>query len=179
MTRKLQFRTEMKECNASEFVMDLLEDAECFPVQKDSLNNEKYFYENGYGGERTYGGNRKHEGIDILTSNNRPGYFSVCSVSDGTVEKIGWLKLGGYRIGIRSDNGMYYYYAHLDSYADGIAEGKRVKAGEVIAKMGDTGYGTEGTHGKFPVHLHFGIYYNQDGKEKSLNPYYLLKYLDE
>ena len=45
--------------------------------------------------------------------------------------------------------------------------------------MGDTGYGKEGTHGKFPVHLHFGIYYNENGEERSLNPYYLLKYLDE
>lgn len=179
MTRKLQFRSEMKEICGSEFVGVLLEDAECFPVHRDSRDGESYYYEDGYGGERTYGGNRKHEGIDILTSNNQTGYFEVCSISDGVVEKIGWLELGGYRIGIRSDNGMYYYYAHLDSYADGIAEGKRVRAGEVIAKMGDTGYGVEGTHGKFPVHLHFGIYYSQNGEEKSLNPYYLLKYLDE
>ena len=115
MSRKLQFRSDMKEYCDGEFAGALLEDAECFPVQKDSHGGESYYYEDGYGGERTYGGNRKHEGIDILTSNNQPGYFSICSVSDGTVEKIGWLKLGGYRIGIRSDNGIYYYYAHLDS----------------------------------------------------------------
>jgi murein DD-endopeptidase MepM/ murein hydrolase activator NlpD len=41
--------------------------------------------------------------------------------------------------------------------------------------MGDTGYGKEGTRGQFPVHLHFGIYYNQGEEEKSVNPYRVLQ----
>ena len=32
-------------------------------------------------------------------------------------QQIGWLKLGGYRIGIRSKQGYYVYYAHLQQYA--------------------------------------------------------------
>ena len=46
--------------------------------------------------------------------------------------------------------------------------------------MGDTGYGTEeGTKGKFPVHLHLGIYVYDKGQEISVNPYPALKYVEE
>jgi hypothetical protein len=45
--------------------------------------------------------------------------------------------------------------------------------------MGDTGYSKrEGTTGKFPVHLHLGIYIYKDGKEISVNPYAALKYVE-
>ena len=43
--------------------------------------------------------------------------------------------------------------------------------------MGNTGYGPEGTKGKFDVHLHFGIYIDKKCKE-SINPYYSLKYIE-
>ena len=107
-----------------------------------------------------------------MSGNNEEGYFPVISMTDGVVEKKGWLELGGYRLGIRSPSGGYYYYAHLNSYADGIEEGKEIKAGSVIGTMGSTGYGEEGTSGKFDVHLHLGIYYGDD--EISFNPYALL-----
>lgn len=93
--------------------------------------------------------------------------------------KKGWLTLGGYRIGIRAPHGAYYYYAHLDHYADNIEEGTPVKAGEIIGYMGDTGYGEEGTVGQFDVHLHFGIYLTIDKKEVSINPYCILRSLEE
>ena len=45
--------------------------------------------------------------------------------------------------------------------------------------MGDSGYGEEGTIGKFDVHLHFGIYLPMDGngseQEISVNPYEVLR----
>lgn len=164
------------DCTAKE-VRTLMQEMECFPVQEDATGQESWYFENGYGAERTYGGNRSHEGIDIMSTKSEPGYFQVQSVSDGTIEQIGWLPLGGYRIGIRSESGFYYYYAHMDSYAEGIKEGRKVLAGEVLGTMGDTGYGEEGTRGKFAVHLHFGIYRQSGGKEKSLNPYHLLQML--
>ena len=113
-----------------------------------------------------------------MSKKNKRGCLNVRSVSDGVVEQIGWLELGGYRIGIRSESGFYYYYAHMDAYAEGMHKGKKVRAGEVLGTMGDTGYGEEGTRGKFAVHLHFGIYRQVQGEEKSLNPYYLLNYID-
>lgn len=160
-------------------VHTLMSEMQYFPVQKDTSGKVSFFYENGYGGERTYGGRRKHEGIDIMASKDQVGCLSVQSVSDGVVEQMGWLPLGGYRLGIRSSSGFYYYYAHLESYAVGITQGKKVAAGEILGLMGNTGYGKEGTRGKFAVHLHFGIYHQVEGKEKSLNPYYLLEHCSQ
>ena len=127
---------------------------------------------------RSYGGDRGHEGTDIMASVNKRGLYPVVSMTDGIVESKGWLELGGYRLGIRAPGGAYFYYAHLDSYSD-IEEGDQVKAGDLLGYMGDTGYSeTEGTTGNFPVHLHMGIYLYPDGREISVNPYPVLKYVE-
>lgn len=121
-------------------------------------------FENSFGADRNTNANysenatRIHEGCDLMYQNNKRGEVPVCSMTDGVIEQIGWLTLGGWRIGIRSDAGYYYYYAHLYSYASELKVGKRIVAGEFLGFMGDTGYGEEGTYGKFPVHLHLGIY---------------------
>jgi murein DD-endopeptidase MepM/ murein hydrolase activator NlpD len=155
----------------------VLSDAVYFPVAKDVDAGATVDFEDSWKDERNYGGKRRHEGTDLIPSVSERGYFPVVSVSDGIVEKKGWLKLGGYRIGIRANHGLYYYYAHLERYADGIEEKKRVRAGEIIGYMGDSGYGEEGTTGKFIVHLHFGIYLSAAGKEVSINPYHILRML--
>lgn len=156
----------------------ILTDVRYFPVAADAVQSVKTSFENSWGAARTYGGDRNHEGTDIMAGNNQRGYFPVVSMTDGIVENIGWLELGGYRIGIRSPSGGYYYYAHMCEYADGIKEGSQVKAGTILGTMGDSGYGKEGTTGQFDVHLHIGIYYTVDGKEISYNPYYILKMLE-
>lgn len=154
----------------------LLSDIRYFPVAADTSGKVKTPYEDSWGGARSYGGSRSHEGTDIMAGNNQRGYFPIISMTDGIVENMGWLELGGYRIGVRSSSGAYYYYAHLCEYADGIAEGSAVKAGTILGTMGDTGYGKEeGTTGQFVVHLHMGMYCDVDGKEISYNPYYILK----
>lgn len=136
-------------------------------------------YENSWQFERTFGGEREHEGTDIMASVNERGRYPIVSMTDGIVEKIGWLKLGGYRIGIRSPSGGYFYYAHLYDYAKDFKEGDEIKAGELLGFMGDSGYGEEGTIGQFAVHLHVGIYVNDaDGEEISLNPYWVLKWME-
>lgn len=153
----------------------ILCDTQCFPV----LEEKGYYvnFEDSWMEGRSYGGKRGHEGTDLMANKNERDKISIVSVSDGVVEKKGWLPQGGYRLGIRSNSGAYFYYAHLSSYAEGMEEGTVVKAGQIIGKMGDTGYGEEGTTGKFPVHLHFGIYVIIEGEEISVNPYSLLKYL--
>lgn len=152
-------------------------DMEYFPVA--ALPEEKnagWSYVDSWGFERTYGGKRTHEGCDIMADINESGLYPIVSSTDGVVEKIGWLEKGGYRIGIRSPKGGYYYYAHLSSYAKDFSVGDEVKAGALLGTMGDTGYGSVGTSGKFPVHLHFGIYFDgENGNEVSVNPYYVLK----
>lgn len=128
---------------------------------------------------RSYGGDRGHEGTDIMPSVNERGVLPVVSMTDGVVESKGWLELGGYRLGIRAPHGGYFYYAHLDSYAD-LEEGDRVNAGDLLGYMGDTGYSKiEGTTGNFPVHLHLGIYVDTGKEEVSVNPYPALRYVED
>ncbi|BFL47184.1 M23 family metallopeptidase [Lactonifactor longoviformis] len=154
-------------------------DLKYFPLPSDLLG-EEFSYEDTWMEERSYGGNRKHEGCDIFGSNEKPGYYPVLSMTDGTVEKVGWLPLGGYRIGVRSPSGGYFYYAHLYGYARDFREGDAVKGGELLGFMGDTGYGEEGTTGKFPPHLHLGIYIEkEDQAEYPVDPYIVLKYLEK
>jgi murein DD-endopeptidase MepM/ murein hydrolase activator NlpD len=159
----------------------LISDMQYFPVPVSSRGYPWVSYVNSWGNERTYGGERVHEGTDIMACENKAGIYPVLAVCDGQVTNMGWLELGGYRIGITSANGIYYYYAHLASYADGLKTGDTVTAGQLIGFMGNTGYSkVEGTSGKFDVHLHFGIYITDaDGSEISLNPYYLLKSLEK
>ena len=128
--------------------------------------------------ERKYGGKRGHEGCDIMADKQERGRYPIVSMTDGVITNLGWLDKGGYRVGITTDSGTYYYYAHLDSYSN-IEKGDYVRAGELLGYMGDSGYGKEGTVGEFPVNLHMGIYFYQDGKEVSVNPYYVLRDLED
>ncbi|GAB6955099.1 M23 family metallopeptidase [Mediterraneibacter glycyrrhizinilyticus] len=147
------------------------------PVSKDGEAEEISFVDS-WMYERNYGGTRGHEGTDIMAGENVRGYYPVVSMTDGYVTHKGWLEQGGYRLGITAPGGAYFYYAHLDSYAE-IEEGDPVKAGDLLGFMGDTGYSKkEGTMGMFPVHLHVGIYLIHDGEEISVNPYQPLKYLE-
>lgn len=153
-----------------------------FPVASSEIDEKKVVhYYDSFMAERTYGGKRGHEGCDIMASYNHRGVYPVVSVCNGTLEKIGWLPQGGYRLGIRSESGVYYYYAHLADYMKEYEPGEQILAGEVIGFMGDTGYSeVEGTTGNFDVHLHFGIYLNdKNGKEYAIDPYRVLQKLEE
>jgi peptidoglycan LD-endopeptidase LytH len=57
---------------------------------------------------------------------------------------------GGLSVSIRGDDGVRYYGSHLSSIAAGIRTGVRVKAGQTLARTGDTGDASA-------CHLHFGI----------------------
>ena len=156
----------------------LWDDIKYFPIPLSTTDKKlKVSYEDSWQTKRTYGGERGHEGCDIMTRQNVSGVYPVVSMTDGVVTNIGWLDKGGYRIGITSSSGGYFYYAHLSSYGN-VKKGDQVQAGEVLGFVGDTGYGPEGTTGKFPVHLHLGIYLYPDGEEMSVNPYWVLRFLE-
>lgn len=161
-------------------VDDIFSELQCFPVVKEEREVYPVTYEDTWGAERTYGGERTHEGCDLMAVSNERGKYKVCSMTDGVVKNIGWLEQGGWRIGIQSDLGVYYYYAHLDSYEKAFEEGERVVAGQILGRMGDSGYGKEpGTKGNFAVHLHVGIYVKDAlGNERAINPYWYLKRLE-
>ena len=146
-------------------------DLKYFPIPSTEI-----YFENSYGAPRDYGGPRTHEGCDLFGTEKEPGYYPVLSITDGVVENIGWLPLGGYRIGIRAPKGGYFYYAHLDAYEKEFRTGEEISAGDILGYMGNTGYGGEGTQGMFPVHLHLGIYIRTPHYEElSVNPYWVLK----
>ena len=176
-----QSRQEEELSILAESYKTILADLVYFPVMKNSKQASfGISYADSWYAERAYQDTtHAHEGTDIMALNNERGYYPIVSMTDGVVENIGWLEKGGWRIGIRSLHDVYFYYAHLDSYAD-IEEGDSVKAGDLLGFMGDTGYSkVEGTTGNFPVHLHLGIYLVIGDQEISVNPYYPLRYVED
>lgn len=161
-----------------EYTEAIWDDVKYFPVPQSTTDKKmKVSFTNSWMTERTYGGKRGHEGTDIMATQNVAGLYPIVSMTDGIVRSKGWLEKGGYRIGVEAPSGAYFYYAHLDSYAQ-IEIGDEVNAGDLLGFMGDTGYGEEGTTGKFPVHLHVGIYIYPEEQEMSVNPYWILRYLE-
>lgn len=159
--------------NLSSLYQAIWDDLVYFPTEPEISYEDSWMF------ERTYGGKRGHEGCDLMPPRNQSGIYPIFSMTEGVVEKIGWLDKGGFRIGIRSPHGGYFYYAHLSDYGSDFQEGQAVQAGELIGYMGDTGYGPEGTRGKFDVHLHLGIYVRTpENPEVSVNPYWILQSLE-
>lgn len=141
--------------------MDL--DEHTFPVPVHS----QYSYRGTWGANRGWGGRRSHEGTDLFA-----GYGTqVVSTSYGVVEVKGWNQFGGWRIGIRDNHNSYHYYAHLGSFNKEIEVGDIVEPGTLLGYVGSSGYGKEGTSGKFPPHLHYGIYKFNGRSEWAFDPY--------
>lgn len=154
----------------------LTEEVLYFPV--DAVDTQ-YSYTDTFGAARSYGGERLHQGIDIMDNQNERGRLQVISMTEGRITNIGWNQLGGWRVGITAPSGAYYYYAHLYDYEPGLELGQQVYAGQLLGTMGDSGYGEEGTIGQFDVHLHIGISYaDENGEEAWINPYTLLTYIE-
>lgn len=160
-------------------IKNITDEIQTFPISLDYSKN--YIYGDSYGAERTYGGKRIHTGTDIMDKENIPGRIPIISMTNGVIENIGWNEKGGYRVGIKSKSGNYYYYAHLDKFEEGIVKGKEVLSGDVIGYMGNTGYSKiEGTKGNFEVHLHLGIEVatNLTKDELWINPYPFLSLIE-
>jgi peptidoglycan LD-endopeptidase LytH len=136
-----------------------------FPLPRGSYTP----YTDTWAESRQYGGDRKHEGTDIMAPIGTPIY----SAADGVVVNYGWNELGGYRLTVKTKTGYTLYYAHMSRYAPGMAKGVTVSKGQLIGYVGNTGYGPEGTSGNFVSHLHFGMY---DANWVAVNPYQHLKY---
>lgn len=126
-----------------------------------------YSHYDDFGNSRSYGYRRSHQGNDLIGGIGTP----IVAVEGGTVECIGWNQYGGWRIGIRSFDGLRsYYYAHLrkDSpYHVDLKQGSVVKAGQVIGYLGMTGYSAkENVNGMNVPHLHFGMQLVFDESQK-------------
>lgn len=130
-----------------------------------------YTYKNTWGDARGWGGRRIHEGTDIFADYGVP----VRSTCYGVVELKGWNRYGGWRVGIRDINNTYHYFAHLSGFANDLKVGQVVEPGMIIGSVGSSGYGPPGTSGKFPPHLHYGMYKDNGYTEWAFDPYPHLK----
>ena len=132
-----------------------------------------YSYRSTWGDRRGFGGLRIHEGTDIFANYGTP----VKATTYGVIELMGWNLYGGWRIGIRDIFNIYHYYGHLNDYNDQIEVGQVVQPGDILGSVGASGYGPPGTSGKFPPHLHYGMYKDNGTSEWSFDPYpYLRKW---
>jgi murein DD-endopeptidase MepM/ murein hydrolase activator NlpD len=115
---------------------------------------------------------RVHDAIDIMSPRGTP----VLAAADGRIVKLFRSVKGGITIYQLSaaDEHLVLYYAHLERYADGLAEGHVARRGETIGYVGDTGNAAPGN-----THLHFQIYRVADPKRfwtgDNINPYPLLR----
>lgn len=109
------------------------------------------------------GGNRKHEGNDIFA----PKGTNLLALTDGEITRLTDSGLGGKTVWLYDrERGLRYYYAHLDEQL--VRRGQRVKRGEVVGTVGNTGNART-----TPPHLHFGIY-----DRGAIDPYPFLQSAD-
>ena len=160
-TRAVQRITQFSKIYETFGHLDLFEHA--FPVPVGT----RYSYRSTWGTGRSWGGYRIHEGTDIFADYGLP----VRSTCYGIVEIKGWNPYGGWRIGIRDLDNVYHYYAHLSGYDKTVGVGDVVKPGQVLGWVGSSGYGKPGTQGKFPPHLHYGVYRDRGLVEWAFDPY--------
>jgi murein DD-endopeptidase MepM/ murein hydrolase activator NlpD len=100
--------------------------------------------------EKRAAGRRAHEAADILAPRNTP----IHAVEDGVIAKLFTSRAGGTTIYQFDPSQRFcYYYAHLERYAAGLAEGQHVSQGEVIGYVGTSGNAPANT-----PHLHFAIF---------------------
>jgi murein DD-endopeptidase MepM/ murein hydrolase activator NlpD len=111
----------------------------------------------GWGAPR---GGRSHMGVDLMGSRGS----AIVAIEDGYIVRAGRQSNGALRIVMQGVSGSKFYYGHQDAHY--VSAGQRVKRGQVIGAMGDTG--SPGA-----VHLHFE-YWKSGGESAAVDPYPLL-----
>lgn len=95
-----------------------------------------------------------HTGVDMVCDDTEANY--VCSICNGTIDYLGWENANNEKQGfgkyvrIKGNDGLYYYYGHLNWIDDLLDVGDEVIAGQLIGREGNTGHST----GR---HLHFEV----------------------
>ena len=110
---------------------------------------------------------RTHRSLDILA----PRGTAVLAADDGRILRVRPNALGGNTVYATDPEGrVVYYYAHLDAYQPGLAEGATITRGDTLGIVGTTGNAPKDT-----PHLHFQVMrMPPDGKfwdGDAINPY--------
>lgn len=113
-----------------------------FPVEGAGRGN----IGSGFGAPRN-GGSRFHRGVDVFAPRGTP----VLAAADGRITRVGSNRLGGNVVHLRGEDGLSFYYAHLDRHT--VRAGARVRAAEPVGEVGNTGNARN-----TPPHLHFGVF---------------------
>ncbi len=116
------------------------------PVRSESAN-----FISGFGLRRhpILGFVRMHAGVDWAAPTGTP----IMAAGTGVVEEARWKGENGNYTRIRHANGYSTTYAHQSRFAPGIAEGVKVRQGQIIGFVGSTGLSTG-------PHLHFEVLVN-------------------
>jgi hypothetical protein len=117
-------------------------------------------YADTYGARRNDVSGKWHHGDDIFAPLGAP----VVAVASGTINRVGWERVGGWRLWVRDSAADEFYYAHLSGYTRSVFHSKRVRAGQVIGFVGNTGDAFGGApHLHFEVHPHQLLRLGYDG----------------
>ena len=92
---------------------------------------------------------RMHTGIDWSAPIGTP----IVAAGTGVVEEAHYKGGNGKYVRIRHANGYQTAYSHMSGWARGIEPGAKVRQGQIIGFLGNTGYSTG-------PHLHFEILVN-------------------
>jgi peptidoglycan LD-endopeptidase LytH len=99
-------------------------------------------------------GNRMHGALDIPAPRGTP----VLSADNGRVLKLHTSRGGGLTVYVADPTERFvYFYAHLDGYREGLADGQLVHKGDVLGYVGTTGNAPPNL-----PHLHFAITRTED-----------------
>ena len=101
------------------------------------------------------GYNKKHQGVDFAAPTGTP----IMAAGTGHIEFVGNNGGAGKYIRIKHLNGYKTSYSHLSKYASGIQKNVKVRQGQVIGYVGNTGLSTG-------PHLHYEVIFNG----KRINP---------
>jgi hypothetical protein len=129
----------------------------CFPLA------QPFSFRDSWGDPRS--GGRMHRAVDIIAFEGTPVY----AVTGGAIQRLSVSNDGGIMLFLQGQDGYGYGYMHLQGYAEGIVEGRPVRAGELIAYVGHTGIQRDAPHLHFQVHAGQGF-----ERTELVNPYGLL-----
>ena len=139
-----------------------------FPVLPDPVLG-KASWSDTFGAAR--GGGRRHEGQDLMGKK----MLKLLACVDGTIVELRHAS-GGNSLYLQGDDGWYYCYLHINNdtpgtddgkndfataFAAGLAQGDKVKKGDHIAYLGDSGNAEgSGAHCHFEIRMPNAKWYN-------------------